>query len=62
VLFADETRPDLSIIATVIAHSPIRVTSPAGLDLPADFDDVDIAVLEWITAEARRAGRRYPFL
>ena len=62
MLFSLEFRPDLSTIAAVIARSPIRVMKLNAVphDLPAEFEDVDIAILEWIAAEGRRAGRRYP--
>ncbi len=51
--------PDLLTLAALIAHSQILV-APARSDarrFPAGFDDVDIAILEWIAAEGRRAGR-----
>ena len=49
-------------LAALIAHSPIVVRRPARLTtahLPAGFDDVDVAVLEWIAAEGRRLGRSF---
>lgn len=47
---------DLLMLSVVTAHSQIVVTLPTsvGPSLPADFDDVDIAILEWIAVEARR--------
>jgi hypothetical protein len=47
---------DLLMLGAVIAHSQIVVTLPTSIrpSLPAHFDDVDIAVLEWIAVEARR--------
>ena len=56
---------DLATIAAVIAHSQIVVTALAAHHgpfaerppLPAGFDEVDAAVLEWIAAEGRRIGR-----
>ena len=45
-------------LAAVIAHSQIVVTAPAR-QYPAGFDDVDIAVLDWIAAEGRRLGRSF---
>ena len=62
MLFSPEFHPDLSTIATVIARSPICVMRPRAVrhDFPAAFEDVDIAILEWIAAERRRVGRRYP--
>ena len=57
----NRVRPDLSVISAVIAHSPIVVVLPAAIaqDLPAGFDDVDIAILEWIAAEGRRIRPDY---
>jgi hypothetical protein len=54
-------------LAAVIARSPIVVaaTAPPPMQpalarrFPAGFDDVDIAVLEWIAAEGRRLGRSF---
>jgi hypothetical protein len=62
VLFSFEFHPDLSAIATVIAHSPIRVMRSRAVqhDFPAAFEDVDVAILEWIATESRRVPRRYP--
>jgi len=51
-------RPDVETLAAVIAHSQIVVAAP-GRRLPADFDEVDIAILDWIIAESRHLGRRY---
>jgi hypothetical protein len=51
-------RPDVSMIAALIGRSRIVVTrsaSPQGL--PAGFEDVDVAILDWIAAEGRRLGR-----
>ena len=57
----NQVRPDLSVISTVIAHSPIVVVLPAAIaqHLPAGLDDVDIAILEWIAAEGRRIRPDY---
>jgi hypothetical protein len=57
----NQVRPDLSVLGAVIAHSQIVVPSPAAIahDLPACFDDVDIAILEWIAAEGRRIESDY---
>jgi hypothetical protein len=53
----------LAAVLALVARSQIVVAktprqgatkSPA---LPAGFDDVDIAILEWIAAEGRRLGR-----
>lgn len=49
-------RPDLETLAAVIAHSQIVVAAPGRRRLPAGFDEVDIAILDWIVAETRYAG------
>jgi len=51
----NQVRPDLSMFSAVIAHSQIMVVLPAATAqcFPAGFDDVDIAILEWIAAEGR---------
>jgi hypothetical protein len=56
--------PDLDTLAAVIAHSQIVVARalsarPAARRLPAGFEAVDIAILDWIASEGRRASRRY---
>ena len=57
----DQSRPGVSIIAAVVARSPIRVRQRAiRPDLPAGFDVVDIAILEWIAAESRPVRPRRP--
>jgi hypothetical protein len=48
-------RPDLDTLAAVIAHSQIVVAAP-DKRLPTGFDEVDIAILDWIVAETRYAG------
>jgi hypothetical protein len=57
----NQVRPDLSVLSAVIAHSQIVVVLPAvtAQSFPAGFDDVDIAILEWIAAEGRRIGPDY---
>jgi hypothetical protein len=55
-------RPDLETLAAVIAHSQIVVAAPVigrALRLPENYHDVDIAILDWIAAEGRRAGQHY---
>jgi hypothetical protein len=55
-----QDRSDLETFAAVIADSQIIVAGPVKR-LPAGFDDIDIAILDWIAAEGRRAvvlGRR----
>lgn len=51
---------DLGTLTAVIAHSQI-VIEPAEdrRCLPAGYDDADIAILDWIAAEGRRAGRNF---
>ena len=47
-------RPDVETLAAVIGHSQIVVA--ASRQLPVDFDEVDIAILDWIIAESRLVG------
>jgi hypothetical protein len=56
-----KVRPDLPMLSAVIAHSQIVVTLPdaTAQRLPANFDAVDIAILEWIVAEGRRLAPIY---
>jgi hypothetical protein len=61
---SDGQRPDLDTLAAVIAHSQIVVARaslarPAARRLPAGFEAVDIAILDWIASKGRRASRRY---
>ena len=49
--------PDLSSLSVTIAHSQITVTLTAAQHFPADFDDQDIAVLQWIAAEGHHTKR-----
>ena len=44
-------RPDLETLAAVMAQMIRR--------LPAGFDAVDVAILDWIAAEGRRVERSY---
>jgi hypothetical protein len=53
------------LIAKLIGRSPIvtvgllpRAKRPA-LDLPADYEAVDLFILQWIAAEALHRRRRY---
>jgi len=54
---------DIEFIAMVIAHSQIMVRRENAAVpvfshvLPAGYDEADIAMLDWIVAEGRRAGR-----
>jgi hypothetical protein len=58
-----EQRPDVETLAAVIARSEIVVArvvaQPAGRRrrLPDGFEEVDIAILDWIAREGRRVGR-----
>ena len=59
------TMSDLATLRAAIADSPIYVpASPAkarafkARALPPGFDAADLAILEWIAAEGRRAGGR----
>jgi hypothetical protein len=51
-----KVRPDLPMLGAVIAHSQIVVTLPDGTAgrFPANYDAIDIAILEWIVAESSR--------
>ncbi len=53
----DEQYSDLETLAAVIARSQIVVAERMPRRrLPAGFDEVDIAILDWIAAEDRRAS------
>ena len=56
----DQHYPNVETLAVVIAHSQIVVEQPRrpAPHLPAGFDDVDLAVLDWIAAEGRRPRPR----
>ena len=56
----DSDYPTIQTLTAVIAHSQIVVAEPHRPmpSLPGGFDDVDIAVLDWIAAEGRRLGRK----
>jgi hypothetical protein len=54
----DQEYPTLEALVAAIEHSPIVVARTA-TSLPAGFDDVDVAVLDWIAAEGRRIGRDF---
>jgi hypothetical protein len=55
----DDPSPDLRTLCAVIARSQIVVArAPADKNrFPAGFDAIDIAILEWIAREGRRADR-----
>jgi hypothetical protein len=48
----------LQAILAMISRSPIAFGQPVA-DLPDNFTEVDVAVLDWIAAEGRRIGRGY---
>jgi hypothetical protein len=47
----------IETLAAVIAHSQIVVAQRHSPTLPAGFEDLDIAVLDWIAVEGRSLGR-----
>jgi hypothetical protein len=51
-------RAALDLILAVIARSQI-VLAARSVSLPAGFEDIDIAVLNWIAAEGHRIGRSF---
>ncbi len=54
---SDEQYTDLETLAAAIARSQILIAAPpARRRLPAGFDEVDVAILDWIAAEGRRAS------
>jgi hypothetical protein len=57
----NQDQPSLETLAEVIARSQILVARPAPR-LPAGFDDVDVAILNWIAAEARLANRTFTMM
>jgi hypothetical protein len=53
----NERRPNLDTLAMVIARSQIVWPRPAvRRRFPAGFEKADIAILDWIAGERRRAG------
>jgi hypothetical protein len=48
--------PDVAMLAAVIARSQI-IVAQENKCLPPGYDEVDVAILEWIVAEGRRTGR-----
>ncbi len=52
----EQGRSTVESLTTTIARSPIVVHRPAPR-LPAGFDRVDLAILQWIAAEAQRLPR-----
>jgi hypothetical protein len=56
-----QLRTDISTLGAAIACSHVVVTSPSATaqSVSANFDAVDIAILEWIAAEGRRLQLMY---
>jgi hypothetical protein len=52
----------LRTLTAAIARSPIVVAPQRAPRLPAGFEEVDAAILEWIAGEARRIGHRLPLM
>jgi hypothetical protein len=52
--------PMIETLAAVIAHSQIVVAHSPMPALPAGFEDLDIAMLDWIAVEGRRLGGAPP--
>ena len=56
---------DMATLVAVISHSQIVVAREAmtsGRSLPDGFDDVDVAILDWIAAEGRRGRRDFVYM
>jgi hypothetical protein len=51
--------PDIAMLAAMIAHSEIVVPAPPRYvaSFPAGYEEIDIAILDWIAAEGRRVSR-----
>ncbi len=54
-----QNRRTLETVTALIARSQIVVAAPAksAALFPAGFDEVDVAILDWIATEGRRLGR-----
>jgi hypothetical protein len=52
---------DMATLVAVISHSQI-VAMKSGRSLPDGFDDVDVAILDWIAAEGRRGHRDFFYM
>ena len=61
LLTEDNGYPTPATLAAVIANSQIVIAADdvSARRLPAGFDDVDFAVLEWNAEEGRRLGRNF---
>lgn len=60
-------RPDVETLAAVIARSQIVVArilvkSSHSPRLPEGFEATDLAILDWIAAEGRRARRAFVWM
>jgi hypothetical protein len=53
--------PTVETLVAAIERSPIVVARPAPR-LPAGFDDVDVAILNWIAAEVRLGHRVFTMM
>jgi hypothetical protein len=53
--------PDIATLAAIIAHSQIVVPRPPRYRyvecFPAGYEEIDIAILDWIVADGARVGR-----
>jgi hypothetical protein len=56
-----ESTFDLRTLVAIIEQSPIRFEAPESR-LPAGFDGVDIAILDWIADQARASRRAYVWM
>jgi hypothetical protein len=56
--------PDIATLAAMISHSQIVVPEPRRyLDcFPAGYEEIDVAILDWIAAEGRRFGSGLPLM
>jgi hypothetical protein len=57
----DQDQPTVEMLAAAIARSPIVIARPAPR-LPAGFGDIDVAILNWIAAEARFRRRIFALM
>jgi len=57
----DQKAVSLETIAATIAGSPIVIMPPVTL-LPAGFEEVDVAILDWLAGEAQRMRRGFAFM
>jgi hypothetical protein len=57
----DQKAVSVETIAAIIAGSPIVFVPPVTL-LPAGYEDVDLAILNWLAGEARLARRSFALI